>query len=290
MINMKKYAGGKTPYELFSEALDRKNKNSADTIALNENKHKVGIAYRYYERAMYSLNLGLLTPSRVLSSIKQPLLGMYSPACKLVKDFRTWHFNNNPQTYNNLCPYCTINSANTTEHILPQEVYPEYAANVFNLIPACSECNSYKGDEILDENGQIFTINYYTDTLPDIRYLFAKITSIEGGVQFEYYLENRYGVDANLYSLIERHFKRFHLIDRYYNKAVQELSNIKNHFMFEEISSEDDYDRVANKLIRKTNEDAKAYGRNHWKIAMYYDAATSSVFKSYIMTQLHLTP
>ena len=56
MINMKKYAGGKTPYELSSEALDRKNKNSADTIALNENKHKVGIAYRYSERAMYSLN------------------------------------------------------------------------------------------------------------------------------------------------------------------------------------------------------------------------------------------
>ena len=190
MINMKRYAGGKKPYELFSEAVDRKDKSSADTIALNAHKHKVEIAYRYYERAMDNQKLGLLTSSTVLSRIKHPLLGMYSSGCKLVKDFRTWHFNNNSQTYNNVCPYCTINSAITTEHILPQEVYPEYAANVFNLIPACSECNSYKGDEILDENGQIFTINYYTDTLPDIRYLFAKITSIEGGVQFEYYLEN----------------------------------------------------------------------------------------------------
>ena len=52
MINMKKYAGGKKPYELFSEAVDRKDKNSADTIALNVNKRKVEIAYRYYERAM----------------------------------------------------------------------------------------------------------------------------------------------------------------------------------------------------------------------------------------------
>ena len=123
MINMKKYAGGKKPYELFSEAVDRKDKNSADTIALNVNKRKVEIAYRYYERAMDNQKLGLLTPSTVLSSIKQPLLGMYSSGCKLVKDFRTWHFNNNPQTYNNVCPYCTINSANTTEHILPKEVY-----------------------------------------------------------------------------------------------------------------------------------------------------------------------
>ena len=136
MINMKRYAGGKKPYELFSEAVDRKDKNSADTIALNAHKHKVEIAYRYYERAMGNQKLGLLTSSTVLSRIKQPLLGMYSSGCKLVKDFRTWHFNNNSQTYNNVCPYCTINSANTTEHILPKEVYPEYAVNVFNLIPA----------------------------------------------------------------------------------------------------------------------------------------------------------
>ncbi|MBP5422819.1 MAG: hypothetical protein J6Y78_10305 [Paludibacteraceae bacterium] len=285
---MRRYAGGKTPYELFSEAVDRKNHNSADTIALNEHKHKVKIAYRYYERAMDNQKLGLLTPSTVLSRIQQPLLGMYSSGCKLVKDFRTWHFNNNPQTYNNVCPYCTINSANTTEHILPKDVYPEYAVNVFNLIPACSECNSFKGEEIFDQNGKIFTINFYTDTLPDIRYLFARITSIEGGVQFEYYLENRNVVNANLYALIERHFQYFHLIDRYFFKAVQELSNIVNYFKFEEIACEADYDKAARKLIRKTDEDAKAYGKNHWKIVMYYDAATSPVFKSYIMTQFHL--
>lgn len=290
MINMKRYAGEKTPYELFSEAVDRKEKNSADTIALNANKHKVKIAYRYYERTMDSQKLGSLTPSRVLSSIKEHLLGMYSSRCKLVKDFRTWHFNNNPQTYYNVCPYCTINSANTTEHILPKEVYPEYAVNVLNLIPACSECNSFKFHDVVDQNGEIFTINFYTDTLPDIRYLFARITHIEGGVQLEYYLENRNGVDVNLYALLERHFQRFHLIDRFYDKAVQELPNIINYFKCENITCEVDYDNAASKLIRKTDEDAKAYGRNHWRIVMNYDAATSPVFKSYIMTLLNLTP
>lgn len=290
MINMKRYAGEKTPYELFSEAVDRKDKNSADTIALNANKHKVEIAYRYYERTMDSQKLGSLTPSRVLSSIKEHLLGMYSSRCKLVKDFRTWHFNNNPRPYYKVCPYCTINSANTTEHILPKEVYPEYAVNVLNLIPTCSECNTSKGDDVLDKNGEIFTINFYTDTLPDIRYLFARITSIEGGIQFEYYLANRNGVDVNLYALLERHFQRFHLIDRFYDKAVQELPNIINYFKGENITCEVDYDNAASKLIRKTDEDAKAYGRNHWRIVMNYDAATSPVFKSYIMTQLNLTP
>lgn len=64
----------------------------------------------------------------------------------------------------------------------------------------------------------------------------------------------------------------------------------ENYFKFEEITCEDDYDKAASKLIRKTDADAVAYGRNHWKIVMYYDAATSPVFKSYIMTQLNLTP
>ena len=44
MINMKRYAGGKSPYELFSEAVDRKDKNGADTIELNAMKHKIEIA------------------------------------------------------------------------------------------------------------------------------------------------------------------------------------------------------------------------------------------------------
>lgn len=290
MINMKRYSGGKTPYELFSKAVDRKDKNSADTIALNANKHKVEIAYRYYERAMDNQKLGLLTSSTVLSRIKQPLLGLYSSRCKLVKDFRTWYFNNNSQTYYNVCPYCTINSADTTEHILPKDVYPEYAVNVLNLIPACSACNSFKGEDIFDNNGKIFTINFYTDALPDKRYLFAHITPIVGGVQFEYYLDNRNGVDANLYTLIERHFQHFHLIDRYFFKAVQEMSNIVNYFKFEEILCEADYDKAASKLIKITDANAITYGRNHWRIVMYYDAATSPVFKTYIMTQFHLIP
>ena len=90
MINMKKYAGGKTPYEIFSEAVDRKDKNSADTIALNVNKRKIEIAYRYYERAMDNQKLGLLTPSTVLSSIKQPLLGMYSSGCSWKRPERSF--------------------------------------------------------------------------------------------------------------------------------------------------------------------------------------------------------
>ena len=126
--------------------------------------------------------------------------------------------------------------------------------------------------------------------MPDKRYLFANITPNGVRVQLKYYLHNKDGIDKNLYALIERHFQRFHLIDRYFFKAIQELSNIENYFKSEEITCEADYDKVASKLITKTDYDANEYGRNHWRIVMQYDAATSPIFKSYIMTQLHLTP
>lgn len=290
MINMKRYAGGKTPYELFSDAVGRMRKGNANTIALNKNKHKVEIAYYCYERVMNSRKLNLLKPSKVLSVIKQPLLNMYSPECQLVKEFREWHFQNNPQPYNNLCPYCAIGEANTTEHILPKSLFPEYAVNVYNLIPTCSVCNNYKGDKIVDENSKVFTINFYTDTLPNKRYLFANITPIVGGVQLKYYLNDKYVIDKNLYALIERHFNRYHLIERFHKKAEQELSNIENYFKYENITSEADYDKAAEKLIKKTEGDANSYGKNHWKIVMYLDAATSPIFKSYIMKKLNLIP
>lgn len=286
MINMKRYAGGKTPYELFTEAVNRKDQNSADTKLLQANKMAIGAAYRFYGCAMQNRKIDLLTPSSVLALIKDPLLSMYSNDCKLVKDFRTWHFNNNLQTYNNVCPYCTINSANTTEHILPKEDFPEYSVDVYNLIPACSECNSYKGKFLRDESGKFFTINFYTDILPNVRFLFATIKPIVGGVQFEYCLSNTNGVDPELFALIERHFVRYKLISRFYDKAVQELPNLVNYFRSEEITSEEEFDKVAQKLIRKTDLDAPSYGLNHWKIVMNYEAASSPVFKAYILSLL----
>ena len=83
---------------------------------------------------------------------KDALQGLFGSQTGLVKNFRKRYFEINPQTYNNLCPYCVVNSANTTEHILPKEKYPEYAVNVKNLIPGCGECNSAKGEDVLDEN------------------------------------------------------------------------------------------------------------------------------------------
>ena len=43
------------------------------------------------------------------------------------------------------CPYCGINTADTLDHYLPKELFPEFSVNAANLIPCCGRCNLLKG-------------------------------------------------------------------------------------------------------------------------------------------------
>lgn len=69
------------------------------------------------------------------------------------------------------CQYCTLNSVNTLDHIIPKENYPEYAVHPKNLFPACSQCNSKKSNKWLDNNNNFEFINLYSHDLPNLQYL-----------------------------------------------------------------------------------------------------------------------
>ncbi|MGL5920995.1 MAG: HNH endonuclease, partial [Bacteroidales bacterium] len=224
------------------------------------------------------------SPSAVVNDKKDLLLSLYDSKTKVIKKFREEYFRINRGTYNNLCPYCVISESNTTEHILPKEMFPEYAINVLNLIPACSKCNSLKGDLFLDRNGNRFTINFYTDSLPDIQFLFADVFKNGAGLKVEYRLNNPDNkIDNNLFELICRHYKRYDLIERYNNKAMEYLSEIINEFKIEEFENENELDRYSSKYLKKCSLDQMDYGYNHWRIVLRLGVVNSQDFKDYII-------
>ena len=283
MRNMRPY-DLKNAFEVYKEAVERK-------TAVNEKKELLSIekpmgdCYANYDRHFGSNDLEYLPKARVGDAHKDVLLGLYGSQTKLVKDFRKRYFEINPQTYNNLCPYCVINSSNTTEHILPKDTYPEYAVNVKNLIPGCSECNSAKGEDVLDEHGNKIVINYYTDLLPDEQFLFVDITNNGGNLVFNYKLSNAANkIDPNLFGLIERHFNKLHLLTRYRDKAIQEIAEIRNMYLTEGFEDEAQYDAFTVKQKRKCDLDVSEYGRNHWKVVLLRACAESDVFKSFILS------
>lgn len=275
----------KDPFDVYKDAVERKT-NGAEKRELQSIERQMGDCYANYDRHFVQNDLEYIPHARVGIDHKDALLGLYGSKVKLVKDFRKRYFEINPQTYNNLCPYCVINSSNTTEHILPKDSYPEFAVDVKNLIPGCSECNSAKGDNVLDEHGKKLVINYYTDMLPDEQFLTVTLTRNGTSLNFDYGLNNqRNRIAPEMYALIERHFNKLHLLKRYKEKAIQEFAEIKNTYIAEQFADEVAYDAFAVKQIRKCDLDAVEYGRNHWKVVLIRACAESDVFKQFIMTR-----
>lgn len=270
----------------YKAAVDRKNDDSIEKNELLSIEKPMEDCYINYKQHFDSNNLENLNAARVGQQHKDTLLGLYSSNAAIVKNFRKRYFAQNPQTYNNLCPYCTLSEANTTEHILPKEKYPEYAVDTLNLIPACSSCNSKKGDSVIDAiSGKRTTINYYTDTLPQEQYLYMDFEVSINNIKATYRLENCANkIDEEMYSLIERHFAKFDLLNRFNIKAIQEIGELINLYVVEGISNEAEYNTFAAKQIRKINMDKPHLGYNHWKVILYQSAATSDVFKNYILS------
>lgn len=285
MINLK--ADNEDSFDEYKAAVKRKDNSGAKSELLSI-ETAMKDCYDNYAFHFGKNDLEFMPEARVGKLHKDVLLGMYGADFTIIKNFRKRYFSLNPQTYNNLCPYCTLNEANTMEHILPKEKFPEYSVDTLNLIPACSACNSKKGDAVLNSEGKKFTINLYTDKLPNIQYLFVDFKLIGDDIKAIYRLDNPYKIDAELFALIERHFKRFNLLERFSLKALQETSELVNLYLAEEISDSAKFDIFAAKQIRKINLDRITLGFNHWKIILYFSAVTSCVFRKYIMEKCKL--
>lgn len=284
MINL--FQDREDSFSEYKAAVNRKNDDSNDKKDLLSIEKQMEDCYINYKQHFDSNNLEILKSTRVGQLHKDSLLGLYSSDAAIVKHFRMRYFAQNPQTYNNLCPYCTLSEANTTEHILPKEKYPEYAVDTLNLIPACSGCNSKKGDSIIDVvSGKKTTINYYTDKLPHEQYLYVDFEVSSNNIKAVYHLEiHDNKINVEMYSLIERHFSKFDLLNRFNLKAIQEISELRNLYVVEDFSNEAEYNAFAAKQIRKMKMDMPQLGYNHWKVILYLSAATSDVFKKYILS------
>lgn len=269
-------------FDLYKKAVGRRHASPQKTELISI-KEQVKACYEEYKRHYDSNTIEQLNPSDVGQDHKEALLDLYSSDAAIIKHFRERFFKRNPQTYNNLCPYCSINEANTTDHILPKEQYPEYAIDTLNLIPTCSNCNSLKGDDVVDDNNNKITINFYKDILPQEQYLFVEFHKLQQGIEAKYYIRNNGSINPNLFSLLERHFCKLRLIERFNVKAIQEISELVHLYQIESISSEEEFRQFADKQLRKIDLDKKSFGYNHWRVILYQSAATSDVFKSYIL-------
>ena len=283
MINFKHYDGN--PFDLYRDAVSRK--KGVDKNNLTEIEDKVNKSYKTYTEAFNHKNVHLLNKDESYSLVqKQALKGLYNSSSTVVKTIREWIDKNNKQTYLRICPYCTISRANTTEHIIPKNDYPEYAINALNLLPCCSECNSAKGENTKDDLGNPLFINFYYDQLPETQYLHVRLKFDKHNViDFEYYIDNTENkIDEYKFNLIKSHFKRLGLLQKFYEKAIGEYTEIENGL--KRNASRLGVTMCLEDLKENALEDAKEYGANHWKVILKLTLAESSEYAMYLEQQI----
>lgn len=280
MINFEYYS--EDAFKLYKDTVERK-KDEEEKAKLKRIEDKVKSAYDDYNLAFDQKQVHTLSPSKLfLEEEKELLEGLYSSNNKIVKTIRQWIDTHNKRTYLNRCPYCTLNTANTTEHILPKSDYKEFAVHALNLIPCCSECNSKKNDNFKDEkSGKPLFLNFYYNILPKEQFLFVDLSFDKRGVvNFTYRLDNINHIDVELFDLIKSHYEKLDLLTRFKTKAISEYPEIDSSLHF--FSQLGDIDAFLTRLKKKAIEDAKSYGYNYWKVVLYLALADSDDYKAYM--------
>lgn len=125
------------------------------------------------------------------------------------------------------CPMCSTTLPGTTDHHMPAVKFPEFAVHGLNLVPCCATCNSIKDDDWLDPQGQRIFLHPFLDPIPAVPYLAVQlqeqpmVTAV--GAKFSI---QQAGMPAPAWALIQAHYTKLRLIDRYNDLASDEIETI----------------------------------------------------------------
>lgn len=235
----------------------------------------VKLCFNTFDIAHNANNHISLVPHGYVTPDKDDLLKLYNPKAKKLVTFKNTSTTVLDNRASTVCQYCTINSANTLDHIVPKTEFAEFAVNPKNLLPACSECNGYKLDRFKNNNDRLF-LNLYTDILPTIQYLFVDILIINGLVEADYRLSNMNNINVQLFSIIESHYDKLHLFSRFKSKTNTIISEMINSITSAVgVLSKETFIKIT---LDKINKDKLLHGNNHYKLILEETLINNNAF------------
>lgn len=194
--------------------------------SLNTINGKMSQLYDIYDHSFTNTQLHSLIPDSTLTNAQRHhLASLYSFDAAPFRNLMNQLTTNEHGQVDKACPFCTINSSNTFDHILPQSVFHEYAVHPLNLIPCCSECNGHKGTEWTTGNALKF-LNLYQDDLPNVQYLFVTLNVVDGVLKAEFNVQNTGNIDPALFERIKTTYTRMCLCTRFKERCYEELCEL----------------------------------------------------------------
>ncbi len=155
-----------------------------------------------------------------------------------------------------ICPICGISMAETLDHYLPKSKFPTLSVTPANLIPACRDCNTRKG------NNSAPIVHLYLDIVPNGDWLHVKLDEELTPV---YYVSCSENWDMELIHRMESYFNVFRLGALYAAHAAQEIAG--KIYCWRVLSGQGL--SALEDAIKLEADGLKHADRNSWKAALY---------------------
>ena len=287
MINLNPFQDSST--EFLNEVVSSKKKRKDEThpfykdriVALSE---MMLPAYQLYDAAFLQNNLHTVSASITFTSDqKSDVLNLYNYNSKPFTKLKN-KIISRPNNYEvHTCQYCTINSINTLDHIIPKENYPEFVVHPKNLFPACSQCNSYKSTRWMTD-GVFEFLNPYLHYLPTEQFLFVNINYVNDTFDVNFRLDNSNNlIPSYLFNVIQNHYRNLHLLERFKDvsyKIISEFDNsIQGSLTTQNLNNALDSARASIPFNQAT------FGLNQFENVLKLELCNGVAFRQYCQTQ-----
>lgn len=264
MKKIKHYTGD--PLAFYTDVRDSK-RDVALKTSLRTIHPKMETLYRVYNDAFSHRQLHTLISDNSLTDVQRThLASLYNyhaaPFKHLMNELTTNEYDQQDKT----CPFCTINSASTFDHILPKSVFDEYAVHPLNLIPCCAECNGHKSDEWAKTDALKF-LNLYQDELPNEQYLYVDLTVVNGMIKARFFVQNRGNIDLGLYERIEDTYTIMQLCRRFQERCADELYELALSIQSALVAGSS-VERIKTSILRDADRLRQRKGYNYWKAVL----------------------
>lgn len=260
-------SGPTTYLDWYVSIRDRKRTNTRGPLVT---AHAL-IAERYgsLAEAIGNGSLASLESDTRALHLSGPLRACYDGSTEPLRQLKQAIKEAQPRRQLKYCPMCGTTLPKTFDHYMPAVRFPEFAVHALNLVPCCSTCNSTKDDDWLSVTGRRQFLHAYTDEIPDLQ--FVRVTLHENqvfeGVGATFSLERPEGMADEQWSLIDSHFRRLKLIDRYNELSNDEISEVLSDCrVFYEAGG--GRQNVRNFLVGRANERRNVHGINHWIVVL----------------------
>lgn len=220
---------GVDPTDYFNAIVDAKNGERGERLA----KMKVSVASRYseFEAGFNSADIGDVRAKTWKAGPKADLLHCYESTTSALQELKKLITARQRDGTRGVCPYCGNGAPRQFDHYLPKAKYPEFSVHAYNLVPCCGTCNGIKSETWVNATARIF-INFYIDSLPISPMVRPTVTWLIKGKLIipavSYDLVRPTGFSRSKFTLIETHFEKLGLLDRYKDDTHTEFLALRD--------------------------------------------------------------